>query len=98
MLGASCRSQGVVRTSLRVQAVVTRLRHAAIDRMSDTDVRWRSLGGLFLAGGTLALVSLLPPADEGTQASAIVGVGVCAVLTGSVLVAFATRLPHDDRW
>lgn len=75
-----------------------RWRHAAIHRMQDHDVRWRSLGALFVAGGVLALVSLLLPTDPGTRDLPIVLVGAVATLTGGTLVAAAGRLPRHPRW
>lgn len=73
-------------------------RRTAIDRMSEDDVRWRSLGALFVAGGTLALASLLLPVDEGSRTLGIFLVGVCAVLSGAATIALAARLPPGDRW
>ena len=75
-----------------------RLRRAAIDRISDRDVRWRSLGGLFLAGGVLVLVSLVLPADAGSRKLPIALLALSAILTGVVLVTAAHRLPPGDRW
>jgi diguanylate cyclase (GGDEF)-like protein/putative nucleotidyltransferase with HDIG domain len=75
-----------------------RLRDVAIDRMGDRDVRWRCLGGLFTAGGSLALASLVVPVDRGSQTFAVMLVGVVAVAAGLAQIAAAGRLPGDDRW
>lgn len=61
-------------------------------------MRWRSLGALFVAGGSLALASLLLPADEGSRTLGIFLVGVSAVLSGAATIALAERLPPGDRW
>jgi len=74
-----------------------RFRREAIERLSDHDVRWRSLGALFVAGGLLALVSLLLPVDQQLQSTGIWVIGATAVLTGLGLVVSAKRLPAADQ-
>ncbi|HEU4976950.1 MAG TPA: diguanylate cyclase [Baekduia sp.] len=66
--------------------------------MDDHDVRWRSLGALFVAGGVLALVSLLLPAEPGTRATAVLLVGIAACATGTMLAVAARHLPRGDGW
>jgi len=77
---------------------LSHLRRAAIERLSDHDVRWRSLGALYIAGGIMANVTLLFPVDRGSNALAILGLGTFAMVCGAVLMAFARRLPHSDVW
>jgi diguanylate cyclase (GGDEF)-like protein/putative nucleotidyltransferase with HDIG domain len=74
------------------------LRRVAIERMSEHDVRWRSLGGLFVAGGALADLSLLLPVDEGSDTLAVLLVGIIAILSGLGMIALAERLPKQERW
>src|SRR4051795_11552562 len=85
-------------TAVSVPPLRKRMRRAAIDRMGDHDVRWRSLGALFVAGGALALVSLLLPTDVGSRTLSVLLVGVAAVVTGTFLIGAAARLPGGDRW
>ena len=61
-------------------------------------MRWRSLGALFVAGGVLALVSLLLPVDEGSWTLGVFLVGVSAVISGTATIVLAARLPPGDRW
>jgi diguanylate cyclase (GGDEF)-like protein/putative nucleotidyltransferase with HDIG domain len=77
---------------------LSHLRRAAIERLSDHDVRWRSLGALYIAGGLLADATLLVPVDRGSNSLAILGLGMFAVVCGIALIAFATRLPRSDGW
>jgi len=74
------------------------MRRAAIERMTEHDVRWRSLGGLFIAGGALAVLSLLLPVDAGSDTRAVLVVGVVAILSGMVMIALAERLPPGERY
>ena len=73
-----------------------RLRRAAIERPTDHAIRWRSLGGLYLAGGLLALVTLVLPVDHGTHNLPIVLAAALAIAIGVGLVAGARRLPRAD--
>ncbi|MEO6496249.1 MAG: GGDEF domain-containing protein, partial [Solirubrobacteraceae bacterium] len=66
--------------------------------MSEDDVRWRSLGALFVAGGVLTLVSLLLPVDAGSRTLGVFLVGVSAVVSGIATILLAARLPSGDRW
>jgi diguanylate cyclase (GGDEF)-like protein len=77
---------------------LSRLRRAAIERLSDHDVRWRSLGALFVAGGLLADLMVLLPVDRGSNSIAILGLGVFAMGCGAFLVVAAARLPRHDGW
>lgn len=74
------------------------IRREAIEHLARHDVRWRSLGALYLAGGLLALISLTLPVDRGSRSLAICCVGVTAVITGLGLIAASERLPKQDRW
>ena len=84
--------------SLLAGLALSRIRREAIEHLSRHDVRWRSLGALFLAGGVLALAALALPADPGSQPLAICAVALTAVLTGLFLVAASERLPREDGW
>ena len=74
------------------------LRRAAIERMSDDDVRWRSLGSLFTAAGVLALLTLLLPVDAGSDTQAVALICATAVLCGVAMIVFARHLPPGDFW
>ena len=74
------------------------LREAFIERMEEDEVRWRSLGGLFVAGGVLAGVSVLFPMVPGARAWAIGVLALTAVLSGIGMIAAAGRLPRGDAW
>jgi diguanylate cyclase (GGDEF)-like protein/putative nucleotidyltransferase with HDIG domain len=65
----------------------------ALQRPDDGVVRWQSLGALFAAGGTLALLSM-PVSDPHDGLPWLVfAVGATAVGTGVALFAAARRLP-----
>jgi diguanylate cyclase (GGDEF)-like protein/putative nucleotidyltransferase with HDIG domain len=66
--------------------------------MGEDEVRWRSLGALFAAGGALVLVMLLLPAPAGQQAWPIAGLAMTALLSAFVMIVFARLLPAGDRW
>src|SRR4029079_3226718 len=74
------------------------LRSAAVERMGENEVRWRSLGGLFVAGGLLALVMVALPVDPGTNQWPITAIAAAAILQGGVMMAFPRALPTGDRW
>jgi diguanylate cyclase (GGDEF)-like protein/putative nucleotidyltransferase with HDIG domain len=74
------------------------LRHAAIERMGDSEVRWRSLGVVFGAGGVLALASLAAPVEPGTEKLTIAALCCGAVVTAAAMIAGARRLPAGDLW
>ncbi|MCW2966673.1 MAG: diguanylate cyclase and metal dependent phosphohydrolase [Solirubrobacteraceae bacterium] len=74
------------------------VRHAAVERMSEFDVRWRALGALFVAGGTLAAGSLLLPVARGTDVQVILLVGLSAIVSGLAMIVFARLLPKGDLW
>src|SRR3954451_8162317 len=74
------------------------LRHAAIERMGDAEVRWRSLGMLFGAGGALALLTLAVPVAPGTERAAIAVLCGLAFASAAGMVAGARRLPRGDIW
>jgi diguanylate cyclase (GGDEF)-like protein/putative nucleotidyltransferase with HDIG domain len=74
------------------------VRHAAIERMTDSDVRWRSLGALFVAAGGVSLLTLLVPTAAGTGVAAIALVAALAVVSGLTMIALAARLPRRDAW
>ena len=52
--------------------------------MGENEVRWRALGGLFVAGGLLALVMLALPVEPGTHEWPIVALAIGAMLQGTV--------------
>jgi len=64
-----------------------------LDRMSEHGVRWRSLGTLFLAGGGLALLSLLLPLSPGAWRGGVAILGLTALVSGATMIASANRLP-----
>jgi diguanylate cyclase (GGDEF)-like protein/putative nucleotidyltransferase with HDIG domain len=66
--------------------------------MGENEVRWRALGGLFVAGGLLALVMLALPVDPSTHEWPIAVLAVGAILQGAVMIAFPRHLPRGDRW
>jgi diguanylate cyclase (GGDEF)-like protein/putative nucleotidyltransferase with HDIG domain len=72
------------------------LRDAAVERIGEGDVRWRSLGGLFGAGGALALISLLLPAEASAQQWAVAILGLTAMLSAAIMIFAAERLPSAD--
>ncbi|GAC1436141.1 MAG: hypothetical protein NVSMB51_06860 [Solirubrobacteraceae bacterium] len=74
------------------------VRNAVIERMSEGDVRWRSLGGLFVAGGLLALISITLPAPRGGDPLAIAGLGAISVVGGAGMMLLAQQLPSRDVW
>jgi diguanylate cyclase (GGDEF)-like protein/putative nucleotidyltransferase with HDIG domain len=74
------------------------LRSAAVERMGEDEVRWRSLGSLFFAGGLLALIMVALPVDDGTRQWPIAALASIAVLQGAAMVAFPRLLPKGDRW
>ncbi len=63
-----------------------------LDRMTERGVRWRSLGMLFLAGGGIALVSLLLPLNREAWLPGVAILGASAVLAGIVMLTMAPRL------
>jgi diguanylate cyclase (GGDEF)-like protein/putative nucleotidyltransferase with HDIG domain len=64
--------------------------------MGEDDVRWRALGGLFGAGGLLALILVLLPTEPGTQRWAIAAVAGVALLHATVMIAVPRLLPAGD--
>ena len=69
-----------------------------IEGLARHEVRWRTLGALFVAGGSVAGVSLLLPVDRGSHPLALAVVCAVAVGTGLILILAAERLPRADRW
>ncbi|HEX2084057.1 MAG TPA: diguanylate cyclase [Solirubrobacteraceae bacterium] len=65
-----------------------------LERMSERTVRWRSLAVLFLAGGTLADLSLLLPKNPDAAVPVVAALGTSAILSAAVMFLFATRLPE----
>jgi diguanylate cyclase (GGDEF)-like protein/putative nucleotidyltransferase with HDIG domain len=66
--------------------------------MGENEVRWRSLGGLFVAGGLLALTMVALPVDPGTNQWPITALATLAMLQGAAMMAFPRALPKGDRW
>jgi diguanylate cyclase (GGDEF)-like protein/putative nucleotidyltransferase with HDIG domain len=83
---------------LSLRGRLSATRHVAIERMLESDVRWRSLGGLFAAGGVLTMLSLALPTATGTSTPAVAVTGVVAAVLGTIMVAAAGALPTADRW
>lgn len=61
--------------------------------LSEPGVRARSLGLLYLAGGALALLSMLLPQPHGENEEIIYAVIAVGILAGATLSVFARRLP-----
>jgi diguanylate cyclase (GGDEF)-like protein/putative nucleotidyltransferase with HDIG domain len=80
-------AQGTTRGGLR------RAIGAALERPDDGIVRWRSLGALFFAGGTLALLSMLVSDGGDGRPWLVATIALVAVASGLVLVLAADRLP-----
>ncbi|MCW3010372.1 MAG: Diguanylate cyclase protein/HDIG protein [Solirubrobacterales bacterium] len=80
-----------LRSALRLRA----LRFAVVERMGEA-VRWRALGLLFVAGGLLALGTLLLPRAASADPLAVVVVALVASVCGLVQLAVADRLPPGD--
>jgi diguanylate cyclase (GGDEF)-like protein/putative nucleotidyltransferase with HDIG domain len=72
------------------------LRSAAVERMSEDDVRWRALGALFAAGGLLALVIVVLPTEPGTHRWAIAALAGAALVHAAVMIAVPRLLPAGD--
>ncbi|MGI8580350.1 MAG: bifunctional diguanylate cyclase/phosphohydrolase [Solirubrobacteraceae bacterium] len=62
--------------------------------LSAPGVRARLLGLLYLAGGSLALLSMVLPQPRGENEGVIYGVIAVGLLTGAILSFFAGRLPN----
>lgn len=82
----------------RLPAWWAAMRSAAVERMGQDEVRWRALGALFLAGGTLALVVLRLPTDPATRTGGVLAVALLAVLGGAIMIGAARHLPSGERW
>jgi diguanylate cyclase (GGDEF)-like protein/putative nucleotidyltransferase with HDIG domain len=67
----------------------------AIGTQLEVSLMAKVLGGLFLAGGTLAMLSILLPGPRSGNHLAVVGIVVNAWLVSAVLIRWARRMP---RW
>src|SRR3954466_4064668 len=74
------------------------LRHAAVERMGESEVRWRALGVLFGASGVLTLATLIVPTLPGTNRQAVAAVAIISLFGAAVMIALSRRLPHGDAW
>jgi diguanylate cyclase (GGDEF)-like protein/putative nucleotidyltransferase with HDIG domain len=66
---------------------------AAIERQTEETVRTRAQGGFFVFGGILALVSLLLPHAQAAMDLGIVALGICACISGAVLLIVPQIMP-----
>jgi diguanylate cyclase (GGDEF)-like protein/putative nucleotidyltransferase with HDIG domain len=72
---------------------LSRFFEAAIERQSEETVRTRAQGGFFVFGGILALISLLLPHSAAVMDAGVVGLGVCACVSGALMLAVPQILP-----
>src|SRR3954454_21034865 len=65
-----------------------RFYEASVERQSEETVRTRVLGGFYVFGGVLALVSLLLPHAPQVMVGGLVAIGSFACFAGAVLLLF----------
>src|SRR3954449_6649621 len=70
-----------------------RFYEAIVERQSEETVRTRVLGGFYVFGGILALVSLLLPHAQGLIEPGILAIGAFACVAGAVMLAFPQLVP-----
>src|SRR3954447_15538894 len=72
-----------------------RFYEAIVERQSEETVRTRVLGGFYVFGGILALVSLLLPHAPQVMVGGVVAIGAFACLAGVVMLAVPNVVPPN---
>src|SRR3954462_13960466 len=70
-----------------------RFYEAIVERQSEETVRTRGLGGFYVFGGILALVSLLLPHAQELIEPGILAIGAFACVAGAVMLSFPQLVP-----
>src|SRR3954447_21792533 len=70
-----------------------RFYEAIVERQSEETVRTRVLGGFYVFGGILALVSLLLPHAPEVMVGGLVALGSVACVSGVVMIALPNVVP-----
>src|SRR4051794_22581576 len=70
-----------------------RFYEAIVERQSEETVRTRVLGGFYVFGGILALVSLLLPHAPQVMVGGLVALGAVACVSGAVMIAVPNVVP-----